>query len=153
MNQPKKPNSMKRDTTQTEKDILAQIGENSVLLQLSLRSSSRWKVYRSIKDSGCDIILENNESKKVKIEVKTRQKLCAKAEKERGPQFTLTEKERNSADYVICYWWEKNDYFVVPKKDLIETKNGEKTVYKFSVGKLGSNERTNKYLNNWDQLF
>ncbi|MFN5983117.1 MAG: hypothetical protein ACK476_07265 [Fluviicola sp.] len=66
---------------QNLKELLKDIGENSVLFQIYIRiHDTNWKAFKNLDDSGCDIVLVNLETNKtIKVEVKTRQSLYTTA--------------------------------------------------------------------------
>ena len=45
--------------------------------------------------------------------------------------FTVTANERNSADFVIAYWFDKHAFFVLPSTALKPIKSNGEDVYKF----------------------
>ena len=77
-------------------------------------------------------------------------------------QFTLTEIEKNSSDFLVAYWLDyTNDFFIVPidSSDIKKTKSDEKYLFKFVVSRLKDVRENNiysqhamKYLNNWEIL-
>jgi hypothetical protein len=138
--------------------LLMEIGEKSVTFRLFLLTrklkkindeknlnkynSSYWEVYPNLAESGCDVQLINHNNKgcnRLKIEVKTRQRLSTihNGVKNRSFSFSVTENEFKNMDFLICYWFEKNSYFIIPKQIkeksqhvLKETSsNGEKKYY------------------------
>lgn len=135
-------------------DVLKSIGENSVLFRLFvfLNDYPNWSVYQNLEDKGCDILLVNGHRNpphnKIRIEVKTRQRLHTTAKNTKNnPHFTLSEHECN-CDFLVAYWFDKNYYYIVPTKVLKPTKNKRKISYKF----IPTDETTKLYLNNWDLI-
>lgn len=120
------------ELTQNLKALLQEIGESSALLQLCMRLQGNvdWRVYRNYAEHGCDLVLDGA-GKRVKIEVKTRQNVIKKREKRNSLHFTLSAAERESAQFVIAYWFDRSAYFIIPTADLIETRSGAKKLYKF----------------------
>ena len=144
-----------KKTSQNISDGLKEIGELSCMFYLYYYFNDKgWSVYRNYDEKGYDILLFNHKSgKKVKIEVKTRQKLISSASnKNKNTHFTLTEVEKNEANYLIGFWFEYNMFFVVPTSNLKHTKSNDKKLYKFIV-RMNKNGELNpdgkKYLNNW----
>jgi hypothetical protein len=133
-------------------DVLKTIGENAVLFRLFvlLYENPEWNVYQNLADKGCDIVLINSiNNNKIKIEVKTRQKLYTTSTNlKRGPQFTLSENEYNSCDFLVGYWFERNQYYIVPKENLYKAKNKELTVYKYAAPFNG----LGVYHDNWSAI-
>ncbi|TLD71478.1 hypothetical protein FEM03_08100 [Phragmitibacter flavus] len=120
------------ELTQNLKALLQDIGESSALLQLCMRlhESADWRVYRNYAEHGCDLVLIGN-GKTIKIEVKTRQNVIKKQANRTTLHFTLTESERNSAQFVIAYWFDRAAYFVLPTSALKPSRSKTKTLYKF----------------------
>lgn len=137
----------KRKLPQRMQDVLMTIGENAVLFNLFVLTSENpnWNVYQNLTDTGCDLILINhNNNSKIKIEVKTRQRLYSTAQEKNlnTVHFTLSENEYNSCDFLVAYWFEHNYYFVVPKEFLNESKSNEKRLFKF-VARLNKKNELN----------
>jgi hypothetical protein len=146
------------DITQNMSESLGRIGEDSVVLQLSLLSLGKgWDVFRNINSPGYDVLLQHKARRKtIRIEVKTRQRIYTTS-KHTPVHFTLTENEYKSSDFVICYWWERNHYFVVPTSSpkISKVRSGTKILYKFIVRerKDGSFHETQEaYRNKWDLI-
>ncbi|WP_460499782.1 hypothetical protein [Hymenobacter agri] len=144
------------------KRILQDIGESSALLQLSIRMLDKpdWRVFPNYMEAGCDLLLLRSTKDKfghqIKIEVKTRQNVVTKNPLRPDIHFTLTESERNEADFLIAYWFDRNSFFIVPRSELRPAKSGNSTLYKFiasySRSKNAFNERSNQFLNRWDLI-
>lgn len=141
--------------SQNLKEVLKDIGENSVLFKIySEIHSSKWQVFKNLINSGCDIVVVNLATNKIiKIEVKTRQSIhsTAKSKKtENQREFELTKNEHKNIDLLICYWFDYNAYFIIPKKDIKNNKTTTKIrIRKDKNGTFGLN---NKYYNNWGIL-
>lgn len=108
---------------QNLKDILKDIGENSVLFHLYTRiHHTKWRAFKNLQDDGCDIILINSSTDQIlRIEVKTRQSLYSMAKSKNtknSKQFQVTRNEYNSLDFLVCCWFDYNDFFIIPKKEL-----------------------------------
>ncbi|SDO14981.1 hypothetical protein SAMN04487897_10910 [Paenibacillus sp. yr247] len=139
---------------QRMQDVLKIIGENAVLFRLyvMLTEFPEWSVYQNLEDKGCDIVLINSHKNpphnKIRIEVKTRQRLHSTAKNAKSnPHFTLSEHE-NECDFLIAYWFDKNQYYIVPTEVLKPTKNKRKNLYKF----IPTVESTKLYLNKWELI-
>lgn len=144
----------KEKLPQNMQNLLMEIGEKSVLFKLFiLVKDTKWEVYYNLGEVGCDLVLIESESnRKVKIEVKTRQKIYSTAQNKNTSQFTVTELEYKSSNYIVCYWFEENAFFIVPSQELLYTTSNSKPVYKFTVRKRADgsfDEKSKKYLNNW----
>lgn len=144
-----------KKTSQNISDALREIGELASMFYLYYSFNDKgWSVYRNYDEKGYDILLFNHKTgKKIKIEVKTRQKLISSSSnKNKITDFTLTEVEKNEADYLIGLWFECHMFFIVPTSKLVQTKSNDKKLYKFRVriNKGGDlNPAAKKYLNNW----
>jgi len=124
---------MPRELSQNLKAVLQEVGEGAALLQLSiaLYDDSRWRVYRNYAEDGCDIVILGPNQKMIKVEVKSRQNIITENPDRRGIHFTLSEKEKEAADFVIAYWFDRSAFFIVPTSKLSKTRNNEKWAYKF----------------------
>lgn len=142
---------------QNMQNLLMEIGEKSVLFQLFiLVKDTNWDVYYNLGEVGCDLVLVDNKSnKKLKIEVKTRQRLYTTSKNENTVHFTVSELERYSSDFIIGYWYEENAFFIIPVNELTETSNKGKSVFKFVVRKCKDgnfNSKGTEFLNKWDLI-
>ena len=140
---------------QNLKELLKDIGENSVLFQIYIRiHDTNWKAFKNLDDSGCDIVLVNLETNKtIKVEVKTRQSLytTATSSKTYGyREFAVTRNEYENFDILICLWYDYNSFFIIPQSELKGDKNSIKIrIRKNKQGGYGEND---KFLNNWEAL-
>jgi hypothetical protein len=146
-------------TPQCISDLLKEIGELSCIFYLySQLSGYGWSVHRNYNETGYDILLVNESTgKKIKIEVKTRQRIVSSSSQRNinTAHFTLTEVERKSADFLIAVWLEYNSFFIVPINDLKVTSSNKKKLYKFvvHVNKAGGfNPEAIKYLGKWENF-
>lgn len=151
---------MKDKIPQNIQNLLMEIGEKSVLFKLFLltKENSDWEVYHNLNDAGYDIVLlKRNGSEKIRIEVKTRQRLytISDEKKKRIVHYTITKNEYENSDFIIAYWFEKNYYFIVPTHELTKTSSNGIPIYKFIVREKVNgdiDENSKKYLDNWDVL-
>jgi hypothetical protein len=134
-------------------DVLKTIGENAVLFRLYvlLVEYPEWDVYQNLSDKGCDLVLINSSNNnKIKIEVKTRQKLHTTSKNSKtNVHFTLSKNEYEACDFLIGYWFELNRYYIVPKNELSETKSNQDLLFKYVTSK---NTINNPYLDNWNLI-
>ncbi len=144
---------------QNLKDAIKDIGELSCIFWLYYHfSEAGWSVYRNIDERGYDILLVNRKTTKQKrIEVKTRQRVVCSASNRnmRNTHFTLTPVEKESSNYLVAYWLEKNWFFIVPTATLKQTSSNGAPLYKFivKVDKRGNPDSVSaQYLNKWDQI-
>ncbi|KAF2082069.1 DUF3883 domain-containing protein [Flavobacterium johnsoniae] len=144
-----------KQLAQNLKDLLKDIGENSVLFQIYTRiHSSEWQAFKNLEHSGCDIVLLNLKTNRIiKIEVKTRQSLYTTATSkntEGKRQFNVTKNEYDEMDLLICFWFDYNSYFIVPKSDLgTNNANIKLTIKRNGEGGYGIND---KFLDKWENL-
>ena len=145
-------------TPQDISDALKEIGELSCVFYLYYHFNNKgWSVYRNYDEKGYDILLFNEKTgKKRKIEVKTRQKLINSSNnKNKNTHFTLTEVQKNEADFLIGFWFEYNMFFIVPTSKLMKTKSNDKKLYKFIVSLNKNNdlnEGSKEYLGSWESI-
>lgn len=145
---------------QNIQNLLMEIGEKSVLFRLFLltKENPNWEVYHNLNDTGYDVaLLKKNSSERIRIEVKTRQRLYTTSDekKKRIVHYTVTKNEYENSDFIIAYWVEKNYYFIVPTCDLSETSSNGIPIYKFIVREKVNgdiDEKSKEYLDNWDLL-
>lgn len=91
---------------QNVQNLIKEIGEKLVLFRLFLLvKNTNWEVYQNYSEPGCDLILLNSlMNRKIKIEVKTRQRLYTTSKKKaKRVQFTLTANEYDNCDFLIGY--------------------------------------------------
>ncbi|WP_300664497.1 hypothetical protein [Fluviicola sp.] len=150
-------------STQNVKELLKEAGENSVLVQLYHRTKQMgWNVYKNVSEPGCDIVLlrtnigsyDIDKHNILKIEVKTRQ-LIQPEKKKNWIDFTLTENEFQNSHFLIGYWFDENEYFIVPIKDLTEYKSKKKLVYKYIVSRTqlaDPDSDCQKHKGNWKTI-
>ncbi len=150
---------IKEKLPQNINHLLMEIGEKMVLFRLYLLiKDTSWEVFQNLGDAGCDVVLLDKENNnKIKVEVKTRQRIYSISDKKRlnYAHFTVSENEYKNCDFVVCYWLENNDFFIVPKAELKETSSNGKLQYKFIVRKLsdGSYDKNSLcFLEQWNLI-
>jgi hypothetical protein len=150
--------------TQNLKALLQDIGEDSAILQLSMRMSNAkkrgWKVYRSYTEDSCDLVIRRVHGKpprgyrkELRIEVKARQNVIKKRKGDQI-QFLLSKAEYNSCHFLVGYWFDRGDYFIVPRAAL-KPATKKKKHYRFIANVLKDgkhNEVSSKYLERWDRI-
>lgn len=146
-------NKKLKQLPQNLKSLLQDIGENAVLFNIFTQiNQTDWKAFKNLDEAGCDIVLLNLKTNNIKkIEVKTRQSIYSSAAKmANSKSFQLTKLEYKSMDYLVCYWFNYNDYFIIPKKDI----NGNKTTVRVRIGrdKNGNYGAYEIYRNKWNIL-
>jgi len=142
--------------------LLQVVGEGSVLLQLTIRLLSRpeWRVFKNCTEAGCDLVILHNTNyaleRQSKIGVKTRHNLVTGRRNKNGIHFTLSQAERDASDFLVAYWLDRNDFFVVPCDELRAVNNGNKKSYKFiayvSTRSGEYTEHSARFLNRWDSI-
>lgn len=148
---------------QNLKAVLQDIAEDSVLLRLSMLLVEKpgWKVYRSYAEDSCDIVLRRTHGrarpgyrKELRIEVKARQNMVTER-KGQQMHFTVSKAERESCHFLVAFWFERGDYFVVPKKELKPASKAGKS-FCFVVNLLKKtndyNKPGKKFRNRWDRI-
>jgi hypothetical protein len=151
-------------TPQNINDLVSEIGEKMILFKLYaiIHAKPHLEIFKNYSEPGFDIGIRNTKNgKKVKIEVKTRQHIVTTtAEKSKNTcHFTLTENEWKRADFLIGYWIDHNNFFIVPTSLLTKTKSKKKHVYKFvfsrlkkQSGNLNYSEHAKEFLDDWKSL-
>ena len=136
--------------------LVGEIGESTVLLRLAILAHRHkgWRVFRNVGDSGYDILLSNPKyHKAIRIEVKTRQRLESRTKRPNTAQFDLTRGERNACHFVVAYWLERGEFFIVPKKKLKPISGGRRYRFRVTLKKDGTpGEGSVPFLDNWGQL-
>jgi hypothetical protein len=139
--------------------LIADIGEKMVLFKLFEKSNKHkeLEIYKNYSDVGYDIGIRNNDTgQKIRVEVKTRQRLITTGKSRNNVHFTLTSNEFHNSDFVVGYWIEKNDFFIVPTIELDESNSGSKKVYKLIVTDYkngsGYSPRMQNLANNWERV-
>jgi hypothetical protein len=143
---------------QNIKTAIKDIGELSCIFYLYYYfSDAGWSVYRNYDEKGYDILLLNrNEDRRIKIEVKTRQRIISSQKNvNRTTHFTLSQIEKGEADYLIALWLEFNYFFIVPTEALKETSSKGNKLFKFIVT-LDKEKKPDleaeKYLGKWELI-
>jgi hypothetical protein len=155
----------KEKIPQNIKSLISEIGERMALFKVFelTHSNEDLEIFKNYSDNGYDIGIRNNKTgKKVKIEVKARQRLITTAsdKTKNSCHFTLPENERHNADFLAGYWLEYHDFFIVPVTELAQSKSGDKIVYKYIVSRLINpssveyiySDKSMPYLNNWELI-
>lgn len=143
---------------QNIKTAIKDIGELSCIFYLYYYfSDAGWSVYRNYDEKGYDILLLNRkEDRKVKIEVKTRQRIISSQKNaNKTTHFTLSEIEKKEADYLVALWLEHNLFFIVPTAALRQTSSNSKKLFKFIVTldkEKKPDPEAQKYLGKWEQI-
>ena len=137
--------------------LIGEIGEKQVLLRLFLlvRSTS-WEVFRNLGEAGYDILLLNPDTdERIRVEVKTRQRMYTTSKQPQRVHFFLTDGEYHVCDFVVAYLMDHDGFYIVPKTDLKEAHSGERTKWRFTLTMTKSGEphpRFAKYRDAWRML-
>jgi hypothetical protein len=147
----------KTKLSQNIHSLIGEIGEKQVLLRLSfLVHQTDWRVFHNLGEAGYDILLMNvKTNERIRIEVKTRQKLQTTGKIKNRIQFFMSDGEYHSCDFLVAYHLDSNGFFIVPKSDLKSTKGSERVRWRFSLALMQNGEysqRFEKYLNTWHTL-
>lgn len=123
---------------------------------LILMQGKEWEAYQGLNDTGCDIVLISKENfRKIKIEVKARQKMYSNAKNKNTALFNLTENEFKNCDFVVGYWLEENAFFILPKEELREYIVNGKKEYRFRARKNRNgqlNSESTSYRDKWEYI-
>ena len=143
---------------QTIQSLIGSIGEGLVVFKLFelVYCKPDFEVFKNFSEPGYDCGIRNvRTGSKVRVEVKTRQRLITASNDVNIAHFMLTENEHIHADFMIGYWLEYNDFFIVPVVELNQVKSGKRWVYKLIVRitKNGNyDQRSLRYRNRWDLI-
>ena len=136
--------------------LIGEIGEKQVLLRLAILAHQKegWDVFYNLGQSGYDVLLMNSRTReRICIEVKTRQKIYSTAKRVGTVQFYLTALERNSSDFLVAYFMDHNDFYIVPTRDLKSVSGGKRWRFTIGLKKDGVPSPTlDKYRNNWGSI-
>ena len=146
----------KKKLPQSMQALIGEIGEQVVLLRLAIFAHNHrgWQVFRNVGASGYDILLSGAKIRKpIKIEVKTRQRLHTTSKRPTIANFYLTRGERLASDFLIAYWLERGEFYIVPAKYLKPVRKGKS--YRFTVTLKKDNQPGDGsagFLNKWALL-
>lgn len=132
--------------------LIGEVGEETVLLQLSLMCiDTPWQVYRNVGDAGYDILLINEQTgERVRVEVKTRQRIVSKQSITDRVNFTATNNEYDNLEVMVCYFFDSHDVYVIPKVHLKTTKAKVDWNWYLDMDENGKpSEKCAKYLDAW----
>lgn len=149
--------STRRRLPQNIQALIGDIGEKQVLLRLFLLvQDTPWEVFRNVGEAGYDILLLNPQTnERVRIEVKTRQRMYTTGKPNRPVHFRLTDGEYQACDSLVAYFLDLNAFYIVPKSDLKEAHSGNRTYWRFILttnkqGKL--HPRFAQYQDAWQNI-
>ena len=131
--------------------LLGEIGERLVAYELIKRG---WEVHKNLSQTGFDLYIQKGTVHR-KIEVKTRDAFEASGEPKTPLQFSVSPKEMETCDAVICYArGEKNIFLIIRKKTILrlnETvqKKGQIRAH-IKDGEVSGTWKS--FMNNWDVL-
>ncbi|NOZ28516.1 MAG: DUF3883 domain-containing protein [Chloroflexi bacterium] len=138
--------------------LIGEIGEKYVMLHLLLRTlHTSWEVFHNLGEFGYDILLLNTETdSRVRLEVKTRQKLYTTGRHTQRVQFFLTEREYQACDFLVaCLLLPDSFFFIVSREDLKVVRVNQRPRWRFTVT-LNSQGQPHpcfrEYLNAWESI-
>jgi hypothetical protein len=149
---------MAKKLPQNIQALIGEIGERQVLLRLLLYTLEKpWQVFQNMNEFGFDILLVNTSTgREVRVEVKTRQRIYTTGKANRPVHFTLTNGEYRASDFLIAYFLDFNEFYVVPTEDLKKSRSGNKVLWKYILGILKDGTPSpvrERYLDRWDPIF
>jgi len=149
---------MAKKLPQSIQALIGEIGERQVLLRLLLHTLEKpWQVFQNMNEFGFDILLVNADTaRQVRVEVKTRQRIYTTGKINRAVHFTLTHGEYQASDFLVAYFLDFNEFYVVPTKDLKQSRSGKKILWKYILGMLRDGTPSpvrERYLDRWDLIF
>ena len=147
----------RRRLPQNIQALIGDIGEKQVLLRLFLLvQDTPWEVFRNVGEAGYDILLLNPQTnERVRIEVKTRQRMYTTGKPDRPVHFRLTDGEYQACDSLVAYFLDRNAFYIVPKSDLKEAHSGNRTYWRFilTTNKQGKpHPRFAQYQDAWQNI-
>ena len=90
---------------------------------------------------------------RIKIEVKTRQKMYTTGKYKHRIHFALTHGEYQACDFLIAFFLDQNIFFIVPKIELKAVSEGRLWRFVVTTSKTGQpHPRFNKFINAWSSL-
>ena len=137
--------------------LIGEIGEKQVLLRLFLLvQGSPWEVFHNLGEAGYDLLLQHSDSgERIRIEVKTRQRMYTTSRRRGTVQFFLTDGEYKACDFLVACLLDDNSFYIVPRQDLKEAHSGKRTRWRFvlTMTKQGKpHPRFEKYRDAWHTL-
>jgi len=112
-------------------------------------------VFHNLGEAGYDLLLHPDTGERIRIEVKTRQRMYTTSRRRGTVQFFLTDGEYRACDFLVACPLDHNGFYVVPKRALKEGHSGQKTRWRFvlTINKDGRpHPRFEKYRDAWHTL-
>jgi hypothetical protein len=115
--------------------LIGEIGEKQVLLRLYLLTrGTDWNVFHNLGEAGFDLLLLNTvTNERLRIEVKTRQRLYSTGTHQDRVHFFLTDGEYKACDILIGYILDHDGFYIIPKACLKEAHSNENIRWRFTV--------------------
>ena len=137
--------------------LIGEIGEKQVLLRLYLLvHENSWEVFHNLGEAGYDVLLLNaTTGEKIRIEVKTRQKLYTTGKNIQRVIYDLSDGEYQASDFLIAYFLDLGNFYVVPKSELkpVSVNNLSRWRFTLSLNKQGApHPRFDEFHNAWGNL-
>ncbi|HEY0602115.1 MAG TPA: hypothetical protein VGD58_04345 [Herpetosiphonaceae bacterium] len=136
--------------------LVGEIGERQVLLRLAIlcHKTPPWSVFHNLGEAGFDILLLNTQTnERIAIEVKTRQKLYTTGKHKNRIHFAMTNGEYSACDFLVAFFLDQNEFFVVPKTELKSVSQGKLWRFLVTTNNSGrSHPRFDRFRNAWHLL-
>jgi hypothetical protein len=136
--------------------LIGDIGEKQVLLRLGMlcHQTPGWSVFHNLGEAGFDLLLLNMDTnERIQIEVKARQKIYTTGKNSQAIRFGLTAGEHRACHFLIAYFLDQNEFYIVPKQVLKPVSGGRSWRFVLTVTKQGrAHPRFARYLNAWGDL-
>ncbi len=135
--------------------LIGEIGEKQVLLRLLLRVQGKaWQVFHNLGEAGYDVLLFNPQSgDRLRIEVKTRQRIYTTGKPRNNVLFFLTDGEYQACDFLIACFLDHDGFYVVPKSDLKKASGGRRWRFNLLLNSQGKPyPGCAKYIDAWHLL-
>ena len=147
----------RRKLPQNIQALIGEIGEKQVLLRLYLLvHENSWEVFHNLGEAGYDVLLLNaSTGEKIRVEVKARQKMFTTGRNTQRVIYDMTDGEYQACDYLIAYFLDLNNFYIVPKSELKSVSSNNLTQWRFtlSLNKQGvPHPRFDDFHNAWGIL-
>ncbi len=149
---------MAKKLPQNIQALVGEIGEKQVLLRLAIltHQTPDWQVFHNLGEAGYDVLLLNSKTdERVRLEVKTRQRIYTTGKPRQSVNFFLTDGEYVACDFLIAYFVDHNGFYIIPKHELKQVNVNDETRWRFtlSMNKQGEpHPRFARVRDAWDVL-
>jgi len=149
---------MAKKLPQNIQSLVGETGEKQTLLRLAILTHQipDWQVFHNLGEAGYDVLLLNSKTdERVRMEVKTRQRIYTTGKSRQTVQFFLTNGEYAACDFLVAHFIDHNGFYIVPKHELKQVNVNDKIRWRFtlSMNKQGKpHPRFEQYQGAWHTL-